>query len=70
LGLQVLDVMDKMFESIFKGLQEEHAYDIELVSQQYPVTPFEMKFPYVSLLLLASARHVFLSKIKSHQSLM
>mmetsp|Transcript_20252 Transcript_20252/g.34585 ORF Transcript_20252/g.34585 Transcript_20252/m.34585 type:complete len:571 (+) Transcript_20252:27-1739(+) len=42
---EVLDVMDNMFESIFTGLQEEHKHDIALVSQQYPVTPFEMKFP-------------------------
>ena len=43
--LQALDVIGKMFISMFKGLQAQYSTEIEIVNKQYPAEPFKFIEP-------------------------
>ena len=38
--MQVLDVLDELFVSIFRGLEQQYKQDLENVNVQYPFEPF------------------------------
>lgn len=42
---EVVDMIDSVFQHIFEGLFREHAHDLQIVAQQYPVEPLKFKFP-------------------------
>ena len=42
---QVLDIMDKMFVHIFKGLQSRFAKEVETVRKQFPRDHFQYLEP-------------------------
>ncbi len=51
MAFQVLDVMDKMFVYIFKGLQTRFAKEIETVRKQFPRDHFEYLEPTLEIIL-------------------
>eukprot|EP00128_Syssomonas_multiformis_P016096 Colp12_sorted_trinity150504_noHs@30061 len=46
---EVLDVLDGMFVSIFKGLRDHYAKEIEVVGRQFPAEPFKFLEPSLRL---------------------
>jgi nondiscriminating aspartyl-tRNA synthetase len=46
---EVLDVLDRLFVSIFEGLEKRFAKEIEIISQQYTFQPFKYLKPSLRL---------------------
>ena len=46
---EVLDVLDKLFVSIFEGLEHHFAKELETVRAQYPFEPLEYHKPSLRL---------------------
>ncbi|KAL4229305.1 Aspartate--tRNA ligase [Mactra antiquata] len=46
---EVLDVLDKLFVSIFKGLRDRYVEEIATVGKQYPAEPFKFLEPSLRL---------------------
>jgi aspartyl/asparaginyl-tRNA synthetase len=48
---QVCDIIDGLFVSIFKHLNENCKKELETINKQYPFEPLKVKLPYYFVLL-------------------
>jgi len=46
---EVLDVLEGLFLYLFEGIQNRFAYELQIISQQYPFEPFKVKGPVLRL---------------------